>query len=376
MGDLAKGMVHYQRSLAAWRHTGSTVYAAHVQNCIGLVHYYTGEYAKALPILEDALAEVRQGGYLRVEAFVLGSLGDVQRDSGNPQTALEYYETALDIAQRVEEMPLVNCLLDAMANAHRLLGDYATAERLLRQAIEQAEENQSPFELATYTISAGVLAEEQGDLERSGELLREALDQLSDSGARRDMARGRFHFARTLFALGHREKAAHELEICLELCRQLGYDAFMVSEGQRAGDLLNWAQSKGIGGRRLQLVYERLRGPLPPAPSNQRPKIRVEPTGPNRIEVYAFGAARVLVDSRLVTTGDWAVERTKELFFYLLEQQHSLRKEQIVDDVWPDVDLGKSNSQFHSTMYRLRRALFPQCVTYRDGRYQLTLGNC
>ncbi|HEX2988371.1 MAG TPA: bacterial transcriptional activator domain-containing protein [Chloroflexota bacterium] len=29
-----------------------------------------------------------------------------------------------------------------------------------------------------------------------------------------------------------------------------------------------------------------------------------------------------------------------------------------------------------STMYRLRRALFPQCVTYRDGRYQLTLGNC
>jgi len=82
----------------------------------------------------------------------------------------------------------------------------------------------------------------------------------------------------------------------------------------------------------------------------------------------------VLVDARTITSSDWAVEKTKELFFYLLMHSQPLRKDQVVDDVWPDVELGKSNSQFHSTMYRLRRALFPQCVTFRDGRYQLTLG--
>ncbi len=375
MGDLAKGMMLYRRALAVWQRSGSASYTAELLNCIALIHYYTGEYDQASPILEDALAKVRQGGYLRVEAFVLGSLGDVRRDSGNLQAALECCEAALDIAQRVEEIPLVNYLLDALANTHRLLGDYATAERLLRQAIQQAEEGQSPYEVATYSISAGVLAEEQGDVDRSEELLRSAIDRLGPSGAKRDLARARFHLARTLYAAGNPDVAARELEATLELCRELGYDAFMVAEGQRTGELISWALARGVGGRRLELVAQRLRAARQPVQANRRPKIHVEPAGPTKIEVYSFGPAGVLVDSRLVTSSDWAVEKTKELFFYLLQQNHPLRKEQIVDDVWPEVDLGKSNSQFHSTMYRLRRALFPQCVTYRDSRYQLTLGN-
>lgn len=375
MGNLAKAMMHYRRALGTWQKSGSAAYTAHVLNCIALIHYYTGEYQQALPILEDALAKAQSGGYLRVEAFVLGSIGDLRRDSGDLRAATEAYESALEIAQRVDELPLVNYLLDALANTHRLLGDYATAERLLRQALQQAEETQSDYEIATYSISAGVLAEEQGDLDRAEQFLRSALDVLVASGAKRDVARARFHLARTLFALDRKEEARQELEGCLELCRQLGYDAFLVAEGQRAGRLISWAVSQEIGGRRLELVAQRLELPRQPLQEMRRPRIRVESSGPNRIEVFSLGQARVLVDSRPITSSDWAVEKTKELFFYLLQQAHPLRKEQIVDDVWPEVDMAKSNSQFHSTMYRLRRALFPQCVIYRDGRYQLTLGN-
>ncbi|MHB1158880.1 MAG: tetratricopeptide repeat protein [Chloroflexota bacterium] len=375
MGNLAKAMMHYQRALSAWQKAGSAAYTAHVLNCIALIHYYTGEYQQALPMLEDALAKVRVGGYLRVEAFVLGSIGDVRRGSGDLRAATEAYETALEIAQRVDELPLVNYLLDALASTHRLLGDYATAERLLRQALQQAEESQSPYEVATYSISAGVLAKEQGDLDRAEQLLRTALSTLEAAGAKRDLARGHLHLASTLFTLNRKEEARQGLERCLDLCRQLGYDAFLTAEGQQMGDMISWALAQGIGGRRLELVAQRLQLPRQLVQVDRRPRIRVESSGPKQIEVYSLGPAMVQVDSRLVTSSDWAVEKTKELFFHLLQQTHPLRKEQIVDDVWPDVEMGKSNSQFHSTMYRLRRALFPQCVTYRDGRYQLTLGN-
>ncbi|MHB8990701.1 MAG: tetratricopeptide repeat protein, partial [Chloroflexota bacterium] len=246
MGNLAQGMSHYQRSLVAWKQLGNTSSTAHVLNCIALIHYYTGEYERAVEILEDALEKARQGGRLRVEAFVLGSLGDVRRDSEDPQAALEPLEAALDIAQRVDETPLVSYLLDALANTHRLLGDYATAERLLRQALQQAEEAQSHYEVATYSLSAGVLAEEQGDLDRAEQLLRSALSTLTASGAKRDLAKAHFHLARTLFALGHREEAGQELTECIELCRQLGYDAFMIAEGQRAGEMISWALIQGI----------------------------------------------------------------------------------------------------------------------------------
>jgi len=374
MGDLTRGAALYRRALATWQRLGSAAYAADVLNCMALIHYYTGEYDRAASILADALAKARQAGYLRVEALVLGSLGDVHRDSGNLQGAFECYEAALEIAQRVEEGPLANYLLDALSNAHRQMGDYATAERLLRQALQQAEDNQSPYEIATYSISAAALAEDQGDLDRARELLETAISGLATSGAKRELARARFRLARVLFSLGERAAAGEQLRLVLDLSRQLGYDSFMVVEGRGAETLLAWAVDQGIGGRRLELVASRLRQPRPTVQVARRPRIRVEPSGPEKIEIRALGVAQVFLDSRLVTTSDWAVEKTKELFFYLLHQDRPVRKEQVVDDVWPEVDVSRSNGQFHSTMYRLRRAIFPQCVTYRDGRYQLTLG--
>jgi LuxR family transcriptional regulator, maltose regulon positive regulatory protein len=375
MGDLARGVASYRRALALWNELSNVPSVAEVLNCIAMVHFYTGEYQQAASILDDALSKACEGGYLRIQSWVLSSIGDVRRDSGELAAALDVYESALDIAQRVDEIPLINYLLDGLANVHRLLGDYATAERLLRQALHQAEENNSHYEAASYWISTGVLAEEQDDLARAEEALARAMGQLSNSGARRDLARARFHLARTAFARGDRDRAVSELESSLELCRQLGYDQFMVAEGQRAGSLLSFARSKGVGGRRLELIVERLgRVTLSPIPQ-KRPKIRTEAPAPKQIEVYSFGHGRVLVDSRPVTTGDWAVEKTKELFFYLLVQPHSLRKEQIVDTLWPELDPGKSNSQFHSTVYRLRRAISPQCVFYHDGRYELSLGS-
>ena len=374
MGDLAQSMASHRRALALWKELRNAAPTAGVLNCIAAVYHRTGEYQQALPVLEEALASARQAGYMRSEAFALATMGDVKRDSGNLHAALESYELALDIAQRVDDAELVNYLLDALGNTHRLLGDYSTAARLVRQALRQAEEGQSPLEAAYCSISVGVLAEEQGDLPHAEQLLRTAAERLSGFEAPRELARARFHLARTLLARQDEEGAALELEACLELCRQLGYDQFMVAEGQRAGELLSWAISKGIGGRRLELVAERLRRAQQPSSPATRPRLRVESSEPKQIQIFSFGQARVLVDSRLVTSSDWAVERTKELFFYLLEQPHSPRKEQIVDALWPELEMGKSNSQFHSTVYRLRRAIFPQCLAYQDGRYALSLG--
>src|SRR5690606_8279107 len=119
------------------------------------------------------------------------------------------------------------------------------------------------------------------------------------------------------------------------------------------------------GGRRLELVGERLRGreserSSPPV----RPRVRLEQVVAHDIEIQALGEAKVTIDGHVISTSEWAVEKTKELFFYLLHQKGSLRKDQVVDDLWPDLDPGKSNSQFHSTVYRLRQATFPQAVTF------------
>jgi DNA-binding SARP family transcriptional activator len=60
------------------------------------------------------------------------------------------------------------------------------------------------------------------------------------------------------------------------------------------------------------------------------------------------------------------------MFFFLLTKDGSVSKEEIFTALWPDLPESKCNSNFHSSLYRLRRALFHECVVREpDGSYAL-----
>jgi DNA-binding response OmpR family regulator len=115
-----------------------------------------------------------------------------------------------------------------------------------------------------------------------------------------------------------------------------------------------------------------LLAPTPAAPPRAVEKEGEEPTAELPfLQVYALGRARVIRDGHLITNADWDSVTTKELFFYFLTSRSGLRKEQVLDNFWQDTPVNRANSIFHSTMYRLRRALSPQVVLYQDGWYYL-----
>ena len=85
-----------------------------------------------------------------------------------------------------------------------------------------------------------------------------------------------------------------------------------------------------------------------------------------------FGRGSVLVGERQVSDMEWRSEKSKEMFFFMLHRQEAVSKEEIFAALWPDLPESKCNSNFHSSLYRLRRALFHECVV-RDanGGYAL-----
>ncbi|MBI3944261.1 MAG: hypothetical protein HY326_14680 [Chloroflexi bacterium] len=85
--------------------------------------------------------------------------------------------------------------------------------------------------------------------------------------------------------------------------------------------------------------------------------------------VRAFGRAEVEVDGQQVSKADWDSMATKELFYFFLHHPRGLRKEQVLEQFWPDSDPDKANNSFHSANYRLRKALFDRIVLYEDGWY-------
>jgi DNA-binding SARP family transcriptional activator len=129
-------------------------------------------------------------------------------------------------------------------------------------------------------------------------------------------------------------------------------------------ELVEYGAARRVAGEYYRTLLNRIRPPEEPAHEADLPAAF-------RIRAEAFGGARVTVDGRPVQDMEWRSERSKELFFYLLHRGRPMRKEEIALELWPDVAPKQLNSAFHTTLYRLRKAIHPQVVIQSGGGYQV-----
>ena len=65
----------------------------------------------------------------------------------------------------------------------------------------------------------------------------------------------------------------------------------------------------------------------------------------------------------------WESSVSREMAFLLAANPRGLRRDTIIEMLWPDSEPDKGNSLFHSTLYRVRRALGQDVVVKISGRY-------
>ena len=102
------------------------------------------------------------------------------------------------------------------------------------------------------------------------------------------------------------------------------------------------------------------------------------------MEVHALGPLTVLRDGQVVTGwgGPKAGNRQAlAMFAFLLDRgERGANRDEIVELIWPEVDLARADIAFHRTLGGLRRmlaggdaALQKQAIVYRDGVYRLDM---
>lgn len=109
-----------------------------------------------------------------IRARALAGLGQIAFDRGEPRQAIEQLEEALRVGHL--EAASQPQLADTLGRAYSLVGDHAPAIRLFRDALRQAEERKDPVEavrfgvlLANAYIDAGEFAEAEKLLEQTVE---------------------------------------------------------------------------------------------------------------------------------------------------------------------------------------------------------------
>ncbi len=85
------------------------------------------------------------------------------------------------------------------------------------------------------------------------------------------------------------------------------------------------------------------------------------------IQIRAFGQPDVSLEGKSV---QWAVAKSRDLFFLLLQFPQGLSREQIGAIFWPEHTSERLEPAFRSTLYRLRRAVSRDCVLFQDGLYR------
>jgi two-component SAPR family response regulator len=130
-----------------------------------------------------------------------------------------------------------------------------------------------------------------------------------------------------------------------------------------------WAASRAMAGRWLREMLERQSFLV----SSSEPEASPEPGSGRfpKVVAHSLGRVAVTVGGRHVSDEQWASARAKELFFLLLAHREGVRKEQAVELLYPELPREKCNSAFHSNLYRVRRALYADCVVKQDGVYVL-----
>jgi DNA-binding SARP family transcriptional activator len=94
----------------------------------------------------------------------------------------------------------------------------------------------------------------------------------------------------------------------------------------------------------------------------------VQVEAPPTLKITALGSPQVELDGEQI---QWATTQSRDLFFCLLQHPQGLRKEELGAIFWPDHPPHKLDGIFRSTLYRLRRSIFRECVVYEDSLYRV-----
>jgi len=356
---------YYQAALQRWQELGSPGPWANTLNGLGVVYYLQGKYEQAAQTLEQALNKIRKAGDLRVEAFIWASLGDLHRDQAAYERAEQAYAQALEIAGKSRIAFIQTYATNGLGNTSRLRGDKVRAISQLDRALALADQHGSGYEASLCYVALGVLAGETGDLDEALGQLSKAIERFEAGGFRRDLASACLQRAQIAFKAGKRQQALSDLAQTLELARELGFDQFIVVEGQRLAGLLEYARSEGLDEDTISDLQQRLQTHQATVEARPEPSVQVEPG--QALRIHALGQPRVTLDGESI---QWAIQQSRDLFFCLLQHASGLRKEEIGALFWPEHPPHKLDGIFRSTLYRLRRAVFRESVIFADSLYR------
>lgn len=353
-GEPQRALEALQRSQSAYERAGNSFDVAATLNNTGMTYYELGEFEQSLQVYERAMRLLQVSASAKDRAFVMAGIAETYRSMGRFEESLAMYQEVLPLAEGLQLPYLMTEIHEGLALTRLGLGDGEEAQRLADGAAPPATD--PPLRQAQHALLLSQIALARGDAIAGLKHADAAVRRFEEEEHPRLAAVARFLRARALFDGHQPRRAMSELEKVRQTCHGLGYRRFLRPYAAPATDMLEYARVRHVAEELTQLIAT----PEPSSTQDDRRGAAPELMAP--VRAFAFGRGSVLVGERQVSDLEWRSEKSKEMFFFLLMKQDPATKEEIFAALWPDLPESKCNSNFHSSLYRLRRAIFHECV--------------
>ena len=372
LGSSQAAEAAYTRALKYWQSSSNLVWQANILNNLGVLQHLRGNYTTASQTLEKAVQTARIGFYPRIEAYSLTSLGDLYRDLESLDEAEDAYKQARGISYHISDQGLTVYLDLAEAILARLRGRLPLAQQMTFAAQQKAEAGGSQFEQNLARLEFAVEQLIGKEYHNALTTLAGVSDFFSSEGSQIEAGLSHMYLSIALFQTGDYAACSSQLREVYLLVTESDTTQPILSAGRQFKEELEKVASRPelspLVARLLQRIDD-FENQISILRKQMRPHVAAVPFGPPRIIIRALGRMQVRINGKLVRTADWQVQSARDLFFLILSFQDGLTKEEIGGIFWPDSTPAELKLRFKNTVYRLRRAIGRETISFDDELY-------
>lgn len=377
LGKLATAEQTYQEVLRYYQTTGNVVWQANLLNNLGVLHFLVGEYEKALNELERSIQYARLGGYQRLEAYALTSMGDLFRSLRLTHEAEDVYQQAREIDRQIDDQFLHFYLQYIEADLALLRKSLKKADDALYSISEAAHKAGSAYEIHLCKLLQGKIAFEKKEYQEALDLFSQAFSFFVDQGHHNEANRSRLMMAGASAGAGQHKQTIELLDYLLKVIREPEINHLLMSEGQfliRAAEQFQLPESinNRLNDIQLQITENELK--LPVIRKQLRRRSQIVRLSPPELTITTFGKIQIKLGDHAITGAEWKSQNARDLLLLLLMHPEGLNKEEIGTVFWPDSTPAELKLRFKNTIYRLRHAAGRDVVKFEGEIYSFNRG--
>lgn len=343
---------------------------------IYLINAYTrlGEYTKATALASTVNALVEETGTVETKTVLISNLASLYRLAGQSQASVPFANEALHLA-RVGDLPHMHAPIRTQAVMLHLFytGNAGKAAQIAERTLARRDKQATVLQRVILTLALAVARFRLTRTESRPVAVRILQDGLTDC-QRWGVEFFVLHewqlaLAAVIYGLAYDVQA----EFCLRLIRTMAEE--LPRPVRQPGIPVAEPELRVLPAAWQALPDDEIRETFASLlTASDRKRVVTLATGPSPLTIRVLGPLAVTVGDTAIDVRALKRRKSGQLLTLLVANEGPLPREQVIEQLWPDLDASAADTSLRVSLHHLRRLLEPHLGGKAKSRYIHTEG--